>query len=136
MIELAFTLPWPPSSNRYWRVLTNGRLAGKVYVSKEAQTYRDVVGDRLWEQGVPCKKLDGSIGLDLLLRPPRLGSDISNRIKVLEDCLQIHGVILNDKLIDDLHVHRGPKCPDGRVDVIVRQLAAVAEQQNLLGAAS
>lgn len=117
---LEFTLPFPPSSNRYWRTTRNGR----IYVSAEAKDYREAASELLtaYRHG-----LAGKLRLELFLFPPNLVRwDVSNRIKILEDVLEICGVIANDRFVDDIRAVR--EDPVGkrlaRAEVRVTQLSA------------
>lgn len=47
--------------------------------------------------------------------------DISNRIKVLEDCLKEGFLYIDDSQIETLEVRRGPLVKDGCVIVVVRE---------------
>lgn len=81
MKPIAFTVPYPPSANRYWRV-----WRGHAVLSNEARAYKRSVCLALKASGV--KPLDGPLRLVLRVYRPRKAGDLSNRIKVLEDALQ------------------------------------------------
>ena len=116
MIQLRYTLPFPPSSNRYWRTTRNGIM----YVSAEAKDYqhevRAIVGDDRPE-------LSGELRLEVeLFAPDRRRWDVSNRVKILEDALQHCGVLADDRFVDDLRARRHPPQKPGRAEVCITQL--------------
>jgi crossover junction endodeoxyribonuclease RusA len=45
--------------------------------------------------------------------------DIDNRIKSLQDALEVAGAYDNDEQIDDLRVLRGPIVSGGRMEVMI-----------------
>ncbi len=95
---MTFTLAYPPSANRYWRVARN-----RIYVSAEAKAYRSQAALEASEQGVT--PLDGALILHLDVYMPRRVGDLSNRIKIVEDAL--NGVAWHDDAqIVELHVRR------------------------------
>jgi len=82
MKTISLTLPYPPSTNRYWR--TNKK--GHVYVSPEAKRYKTEVGWLVRAAGVD--PLEGDIFITARVYRPQRSGDLSNRQKVLEDALQ------------------------------------------------
>jgi crossover junction endodeoxyribonuclease RusA len=106
---IMFTLPYPPSANRYWR---HGR--GRTYKSDDARQYQEAAA---W-----CAKLagatlhDGAVGLELRFYRPERRGDLDNRIKVLLDALQ--GVLyLDDKQVKELHAYLSDMPANPRVEV-------------------
>jgi len=66
------TLPYPPSSNRYWR------LAGsRLYVSAEALAYRKQVNAIVSLLPIDCQR-SGDIGIRLHFYRPRCCGDLDN----------------------------------------------------------
>ncbi len=107
------TLPYPPSSNRYWRsIVINGSV--RVLVSTEARKYKKAV------QSIAgtFPLLTGPIGIIVrIYRPKRIG-DLGNRIKVLEDALQ--GVLFaNDSQIVRIEATRHEDKANPRAEVAV-----------------
>lgn len=112
------TLPFPPSANRYWRHARN-----MIYVSKEAQDYRDVVFGCFIEQ-FPDVSLpmivDRPVSLHIVAYMPSTERDLENSTKVLFDALQ------NVLYVDDIQVHHyevtrheamPPKRKNARVEI-------------------
>lgn len=85
---MLFTLPFPPSANRYWRKTRRGG----IYVSDEAKTYRYNAATAALAAGV--RPLAGDLALTVDFYRPRKSGDLSNRIKILEDAL--NGVAWKD----------------------------------------
>lgn len=101
-------LPLPPSANRYWRQGHNGR----VYVSQEAQDYKQLVGLTLAGRDV----LDGEIWLDVKIYRKAKRGDIDNYLKVLFDAMQ-GCVYQNDKQVMSISVLLLDDPKDPRVEV-------------------
>lgn len=89
-------LPYPPSSNRYWR-----NFRGRTVVSEEARDYKDAVS--LICNSAAVTPLDGEVVVHLRIRRPAKRRDIDNHIKVTLDALQGH-LYGNDSQIVELHV--------------------------------
>lgn len=91
----------PPTVNSMYR--TGG---GRRYKQAEARSYQERVSlemRRLWSG----KPYDGPAELSIIFTTNnRRRWDIDNRVKALQDCLVMSGVLADDKLIDVLHVER------------------------------
>lgn len=109
---MKLTLPYPPSSNRYWRV-----WRGRAVKSNEARDYQRAVKLR----GLAGKRADPLVGpvaihVDVY-RPARRG-DLDNSLKVTLDAIQ--GVAyLNDEQIVYLSASRNEDAANPRVEVLV-----------------
>lgn len=117
VIEL--NLPWPPSTNTYWRHPTRGPLAGRHLISEKGRAYRtDVLAHVL--QARAAKNLSGSLSVSIEAYPPdRRKRDLDNLLKSLLDSLTHAGVILDDSCIDKLSIERGPVTAPGSVSVVI-----------------
>lgn len=93
-----FTLPYPPSANRYWRT-----FHGRTVVSQEARDYKALAGLLARCSGV--EPLAGGVALHLDVYRPRAAGDLSNRIKVLEDAL-IGVAYADDAQVIEIHARR------------------------------
>lgn len=114
---MKFTLPMPPSLNRYYRSLGRGR----VVISEEGRAYRKAVRDQVLVQRV--KRIDGRLQLEVVLCFGRNGkSDLDNRCKSLQDALQHAGVYEDDSQIDVLIVRRGPITKGGLCEVDLQSI--------------
>jgi len=82
---LKFTLPVPPSANRYWRKWQN-----RVVLTAEARAYKQEVA-MLLGCHIP---LACEVGISYVWYRARKSGDLDNRQKVLFDAL--NGVIWND----------------------------------------
>lgn len=124
---ISFTLPMPPSANRYWR-----RGGNSTYVSDEAQEYKDAVSRQVSAVGKreggkrvgPLEPLAGEIAVTVRVYRARRSGDLDNRLKVLLDSLQ--GVAyVSDSQIVEIHAERFEDKSDPRVEVeIVERVKA------------
>lgn len=89
-------LPYPPSSNRYWR-----NFRGRMVVSEEARNYKESVG--LIANVAGLQPVDGEVCVTLHIRRPAKRRDLDNHVKVLLDSLQGHAYT-NDGQIRELHI--------------------------------
>ncbi len=112
---MKIVLPYPPSSNRYWR-----NFRGRVVKSQEARDYQKTViclADVCASNGLPTL-LTGAVGLELNFYRPQRRGDLDNRIKVLVDALQ--GIAYdNDSQVSEIHAFRHDDKQRPRVEVSV-----------------
>jgi crossover junction endodeoxyribonuclease RusA len=112
MQVVALTLPYPPSSNRYWRT-----DRGVTHLTAEARAYKRDVSRTALEAGCHLP-LSGPVAVELRVYRPRRAGDLDNRIKLLLDSLQ--GVVLtNDSQITEIHAYRHDDKTRPRVEVVV-----------------
>jgi crossover junction endodeoxyribonuclease RusA len=153
VIELV--LPYPISSNRYWRsFVPRGKQRAVVVRSAEAEAYKAEVGYRARHAGIRTPLL-GRISLQVQLYPPRPQDwarrarrnplawdddvrciDLGNAEKVLSDAL--NGIAwLDDKQHRRILLERMEPDGDARVVVRIQELAlAQSLHGDLLGAAA
>ena len=110
---MKLTLPFPPSSNRYWRTTVRGGWP-HTYVSQEARQYRALAYWQARQRG--AQPLDGEIRIKGVLYFPDRRGDLSNRIKVLEDALQ-GACYHDDKQLVELHWFRAIDKQNPRVEI-------------------
>lgn len=119
------TLPFPPSSNRYWR----SDRGGRPHLSTEARQYRREAA--LLAVAAGLTPLAGALILTVVFFRPRRVGDLSNRIKVLEDAL--NGVAwMDDSQIVELHAYRRDDRANPRVEVAIRRAPGSTTQEKLL----
>lgn len=125
-------LPYPPSSNRYYR-----NFRGRMVRSAAANKYRKTVEQIARENGIEL--LTGAVKVELKLLPPapqdwnkRIKKhgpaavlsvrriDLDNALKVVLDSLQGIGYE-NDKQITNLFVTLGDVVHDGGVQVSIEE---------------
>ena len=90
------TLPMPPSANVYWRTDFKNK---RIYVSEEGLEYRRKVALICAAQNV--RTLAGDVEYEFRYQFGPRGGDVGNRLKVLEDSLNLWA------WIDDAQVQRG-----------------------------
>ena len=115
------TLPLPISANVYWRHTT---VRGKpmIYVSQEAQTYRELVGWRCLEANIG--PFHGSLKMTIQAYICDVRRDTDNVVKVLFDAMQGHAYD-DDNQIVEYHVyrHKAKTRKDGKVIVDIEEVA-------------
>ena len=100
MINL--TLPWPPSTNTYYR-----NVAGKTLISAAGRDYRKAVADQVLVQR-GAKLYQGRLGVDIVAHvPDKRRRDLDNMLKAVLDSLTHAGVYGDDSQIDQLSIKRG-----------------------------
>lgn len=121
--KVKIELPYPPSSNRYWRV-----WHGRMVVSSEARAYRKLAAALALAAGV--RPLAGPVAVRLdVFRPARRG-DLDNSLKVLLDSLR--GVAYqDDSQIVSLTAVRHDDHNRGRVIVSIEPAARETSQSVL-----
>ncbi len=109
----SFTLPLPPSANRYWRKTKTG----KVYLSEAAQVYRIDVGLRLRRQ----RPATGPVAMTVRIYRERMTGDLDNRLKILFDALR-GKLYLDDDQIVEIHAFRDDDKNDPRAEIEITEL--------------
>lgn len=105
MLEL--TLPYPPSTNHYFRM-----VQGRMLISREGRRFREAVAGILAAQGV--RPVTGRLALAVQVCPPDLRRrDLDNVQKALLDALEKGGAYGDDSQIDLLLTRRGPPAAGG-----------------------
>ena len=92
----------PPTVNHLYRTYRNRR-----YKTAKAQAYQETVSRRLrkeWQYKAPCIE-SGEVRITFITKDRRRW-DIDNRVKALQDCLSLAGIIKDDKQVNILHVER------------------------------
>lgn len=118
MTQSFYALPYPPSTNTYWR-----NVGGRVLISAKGRAFRHDVWAIVKESG--AEKLTGRLEVALqLTMPDKRRRDIDNVFKALLDALEHAGAYENDNQIDKLSVVRmGVESPGG-VLVFIRDIEA------------
>ena len=119
---VTLTLPYPPSTNRYWRT-----FRGRTVPSKEAATYKRLVqqiGPSWTGQQPELYKEDVAITIHLLPKMTTKGVaskvciDLDNCLKVLLDAIQ--GTwIADDKQVKKIVAEYGQPVHDGGVIITI-----------------
>lgn len=141
MTELAFTLPYPPSVNGYWRHIVmpvgkgarsgggKGKLRSATILSEDAREYRLRVITQLGAQRVPRGAITGKMRVEIEVFPPdRRERDLDNLPKGILDAIKHAQVIRDDCDIDDLRIRRRHVQKGGSVLVTIAEIAGEATQ--------
>ena len=92
----------PPTVNHLYRTYRNRR-----YKTAKAQAYQEAVSEKLrheWGYKAPCVE-PIELRITFITQDKRRW-DIDNRVKALQDCLSLAGIIKDDKQVNILHVER------------------------------
>jgi crossover junction endodeoxyribonuclease RusA len=108
---LTFTLPYPPTANKYWR-----NVKGKMVVSASARAYKEEVG---WLLKLKIKEpLSGAVYVKVRIFRPRKIGDLDNTLKVLLDALK--GIVfLDDDQVVEIRANRFEDKTNPRAEVTV-----------------
>lgn len=122
LTPIRLELPYPPSTNTYWR-----RVGNRTVLSKAARAFRKRVVD-LWFVQKYVFRRDGfddhPVALKLVAQPPdRRKRDLDNLCKAVLDGLQAARIIGDDVQVRKLELEWGDPAPDGRVTVWIEPLA-------------
>lgn len=115
------TLPWPPSTNRYWRHVGNRTL-----LSRDGRAYKTAVRGAVLEQLGIVQPLAGRVAVTVELSPPdRRRRDIDNHAgKALLDAIAYAGILKDDSQVVELHARMLDPVRGGVCRVEIREVAA------------
>ena len=100
---IRFTLPWPPSVNRYYR-----NVAGITKISAEGRAYRQAVINLLAEaRTAPPMAAPVAVSIEAFM-PDKRRRDLDNLLKGLLDAMTHAGVWLDDSQVVDLRIRKAP----------------------------
>lgn len=130
MMSLAFTLPWPPSANTYWRHIILGgkhkKARAHTLISEGGREYRVKVLEAIRAQKVPVRALKGRLAIHVIAYPPdRRRRDLSNLWKGMLDAIVLAGVIADDGDTDRESIERGLVRPQGLIELKITEIAHV-----------
>lgn len=110
--EVTLHLPWPPTSNHYWRhQVVKGRA--RIFLGSKGKAYRQHVALLTRPLG-----LSGSLSVCITAHPPdNRKRDLDNLQKSLLDSITCAGVWQDDSQIMHLSITMGVKRKDGGVTV-------------------
>ena len=92
----------PPTVNHMYRTGNRSR-----YKTLEVREYQQYAVNKLREIWQGRKALNGRIEMHITFTTDNKRRwDIDNRVKALQDCLSMAGVIRDDSQVDTLHVER------------------------------
>lgn len=112
------TLPYPPSTNRYWR-----HNRGRTHISAEGKAYRAAIQAAL-QQAQASSYGTARLALHVSAFPPdRRRRDLDNLFKALLDALAHAGLYEDDAQIDELSIRRCAVHAGGQLVVRCVQVA-------------
>ena len=109
-------LPWPPSTNIYWR-----RSGNHLHISKKAKDYINLV----LKLSISIKKepLKNRVSLKIQAFPPdKRIRDLDNLLKVFIDALERANFFLDDSQIDCIYIERQQVIPNGKMIVNIEEI--------------
>lgn len=120
-VSFLYTLPWPPSANRYYRHLSKGPLAGRSLISKAGRVFREDAVRACGEQGCPLQPLAEPVRVEVHANPPDARRrDLDNLLKPTMDALTHAGVLADDSWVKQLYIEMGERAaPLGVLTVLV-----------------
>lgn len=108
-----FTLPYPPSTNRLWRV-----FKGHMVLSDEARAYKEAAYYELRTKG--ARAVTGKVVVHMRVYRPRKAGDLDNRLKIVLDSLK--GIAyVDDSQVIAIHMYRYEDKKNPRVLVTVEE---------------
>ena len=108
----------PPTVNHLYRTSRNGVR----YKTSQGREWQNVTASIMAAAKINRKPYDGDVALEIVFRTAdRRKWDIDNRVKALQDCLAMAGVIEDDRQIQRLLVERQAADQTATV-VIVKEL--------------
>ena len=121
MNSYEITLPFPPSTNTYWRAIGRGR----VIISAKGREFREeAVYTAMIERGaIDAEPMEGRLKVFIEAFPPdKRRRDLDNMLKAVLDALEHAKIYENDSQIDDLRIVRMPSGKPGKVVISVEEI--------------
>lgn len=116
-MNIIIQLPWPPSSNTYWR-----RRGHCYFISEKGQDYRQYV-TKLCYKYTGIFNIDSRLKLSIDAYPPdKRKRDLDNLFKAVLDSLQYARVYPDDCQIDELSIRR-MSVMDSKIIISMNQIA-------------
>ena len=114
-------LPFPPSTNTYWRhIMVRG--SPRTVLSAKGRIYRKQVHHVLAEDHRGLERLTGPLRVTMELHPPdKRRRDLDNYSKAVWDALE--GIVYeDDSQIREAHFYWRDPCESGRVIIHLEEL--------------
>jgi crossover junction endodeoxyribonuclease RusA len=110
-----------------------GQCGTRKYLKKAGLEFRERVQEAVIEQG---QKLTGRLAIFLMLHAPtKRKYDIDNRIKPVQDALELAGVFDDDEQIDIVWAQRGEIIKGGLCRVVVVEAESWRDGHERIGVA-
>lgn len=113
-MRYTLTLPFPPSTNLYWRIGNN-----RIHLTETAKAYKLEAGYRA---NAVCKKpITEEVRLTVNFYRPRAIGDTDNLLKVLLDSMS--GIIYkDDRQVAEIHAYRFNDPSNPRAEVTIETI--------------
>ena len=121
---IKITLPYPPSVNHYWRMVTLKGRGPVMLISKEGREYKKSVALECSRRYL--KPFTGPVMVNFTVYRPRRSGDLDNVQKSLFDALKGH-TWEDDAQIVEIHAFRKDNKINPRVEVEVTEIEAEQE---------
>ncbi len=106
--SITLLLPLPPSGNSYYSYTSPVKHKVIKYICAEGKIFREKVNKYVKENNFNIQA-NVRLRVEVILSyPTKRAQDLDNRMKALLDALTHAEVWLDDSLIDDLRIIRGP----------------------------
>lgn len=118
---IVLTLPIPPSINDYYGVTAPTAHRVIKYIKTKGKIYREIVNEYVQKNHFNLG-INIPIKVEILISfPTNRQQDLDNRMKSLLDSLTLANVWVDDSLIYDLHMIKGPIGKPGGVIVKIQE---------------
>ena len=122
-MRIFLDLPFPPTVNTYWR-----RVGSKTLISQKGRAYAEQVA---WITRHSARFPAGKRAAVVVeaYMPDKRNRDLDNLFKALLDSLVKAGVLVDDSVIDDLHIIRSGVIKDGKELVSIDEVEDGAQSR-------
>lgn len=122
--DVELELPWAPSVNAlYADVCTNCGGKTRRLLTKRGKLYKAEVAGIVMASSLRGLPVQGRLAHTIELYPPdNRWRDVDNPVKVINDALEMGGVIPNDKYIKDLRIVEMNNVKGGKVKSKLRRI--------------
>lgn len=115
---MTITLPYAPSANNYRVPIKLGKFV-RLILSKEARTYFAKAEAII--KAAQLTPLEGPVRLDFAVYRPRRSGDLTNRLKIAEDCLKGHAYH-DDEQVEHVTARRFEDKLNPRIEITVSKI--------------
>jgi crossover junction endodeoxyribonuclease RusA len=115
-VKIDITVPWPPSTNQYWR-----QYQGRMLISAQGRKYREAIIQQVWLEG-KIKRITGDLKVTIeAFRPDERRRDLDNLLKSTLDALAHAGLYEDDSQIKDLRIYWAAE-KGGKLNITIEEM--------------